>query len=61
MPHPKNPVSFLTAADLKALLAEKEIEVLMVRQAELEADGGRVDWSNRQREKPQSRGIVELP
>jgi hypothetical protein len=44
MPRPKpTPLSSLTVADLKALLAEKEIEVLKSRQAELEADLKRVE------------------
>jgi predicted nucleic acid-binding Zn-ribbon protein len=44
MPRPKpTPLSSLTVADLKALLAEKEIEVLKERQAELEADLRRVE------------------
>ncbi|MBK8285803.1 MAG: hypothetical protein IPK97_13550 [Ahniella sp.] len=44
MPSPKpNPLSSLTVADLKALLAEKEIEDLKSRQAELEADLKRVE------------------
>lgn len=44
MPRPKsNPLSSLTVADLKALLAEKEIEDLRARQAELEADLRRVE------------------
>lgn len=44
MPCPKpTPLSTLTVADLKALLAEKEIEVLKERQAELEGDLRRVE------------------
>lgn len=44
MPRPKpTPLSALTIADLKALLAEKEIEVLKERQVELEADLRRVE------------------
>lgn len=44
MPRPKpTPLSSLTVADLKALLAEKEIEVLKERQLELEADLRRVE------------------
>ena len=44
MPRPKpTPLSNLTVADLKALLAEKEIEVLVSRQAALEADLRRVE------------------
>lgn len=44
MPRPKpTPLSSLTVADLKALLAEKEIEVLKERQADLEADLRRVE------------------
>lgn len=44
MARPKpTPLSSLTVADLKALLAEKEIEVLQARQAELEADLRRVE------------------
>lgn len=44
MPRPKStPLSSLTVADLKALLAEKEIEVLKDRQVELEADLRRVE------------------
>jgi len=44
MPRPKStPLSSLTVADLKALLAEKEIEVLTERQVELEADLRRVE------------------
>ena len=38
-----NPLSSLTVADLKALLAEKEIEDLKARQAALEADLRRVE------------------
>jgi predicted nucleic acid-binding Zn-ribbon protein len=44
MPRPRpTPLSTLTIADLKALLAEKEIEVLKERQVELEADLRRVE------------------
>lgn len=44
MPRPKpTHLSSLTVADLKTLLAEKEIEVLKERQAELEADLRRVE------------------
>ena len=44
MPRPKpTPLSSLSIADLKALLAEKEIEVLKSRQAELESDLKRVE------------------
>lgn len=44
MPRPKsNPLASLTVADLKALLAEKEIEDLKARQAELEVDLRRVE------------------
>ncbi len=44
MPRPRpTPLSSLTAADLKALLAEKQIEELKSRQAQLEADLGRVE------------------
>lgn len=44
MPRAKTtPLSSLTIADLKALLAEKEIEVLKERQVELEADLRRVE------------------
>lgn len=44
MPRPKpTPLSTLSVADLKALLAEKEIEVLKSRQAELKADFKRVE------------------
>ena len=44
MSHPKpTPLSTLSVADLKALLAAKEIEVLKSRQAELEADLRRVE------------------
>ena len=44
MPSPKpTSLSSLTVADLKALLAEKEIEVLKERQAELGADLRRVE------------------
>ncbi len=44
MPRPKpTPLSSLSVADLKALLAEKEMEVLKERQVELEADLRRVE------------------
>ncbi len=44
MPRPKSdPLSSLTVADLKALLAEREIGELKVRQGELEADLRRVE------------------
>jgi hypothetical protein len=44
MPRPKpNPLTSLTVADLRALLAEKEVEVLKSRQAELESDLRRVE------------------
>lgn len=44
MPRPKsNLLTSLTVADLKALLAEKEIEDLKARQAELEVDLRRVE------------------
>jgi len=41
--HKPTPLSTLAIADLKALLAEKEIEVLKERQAALEADLRRVE------------------
>jgi hypothetical protein len=44
MPRPKaTPLSTLSITDLKALLAEKEIEVLKARQVELESDLRRVE------------------